>query len=374
MKRAFLILLTALLIVSLCACNQTTIDPTTETPPQTAATIGSEFVATQKPMAAVSLPFENDLRSADDGTVIFQYTHQNMRLILPDPEVADMVILDFLNRIDAHYSEAEAIYDTASAAYNGSATWIPYLYSILYEPERIDQTVLSLSGSVRSYAGGAHPSHNCISANYDLTNGQVLTLGSILHHIDALEDLKALSLNELDKIAKEQFLFEDYRELAQQRFAKDESYDEDWYFTDTGLCFYFSPYEIAPYASGVITIEIPYSSLSGILADAYFPPETQSTSGVVNAVSFEEANMSSFTQIAELILDNGGTKKLLYCEDIVEKVYLSAYNDITGEVYKVFASQYLSPGDAIMIEASEISHAGLSLQYTSGDKTVNVVQ
>lgn len=374
MKRTFLISLTLFLIISLSACNQTIPDPTTETQPQTTATTSVEFVATQKPMAAVSLPFENDLRSADDGAVIFQYTHQNMRLILPDPEVADMVILDFLNRIDSHYPEAESLFEAANADYNASATWVPYLYSILYEPERIDQTILSLSGSVRTYAGGAHPNQNHISVNYDLTNGQVLTLGSILHHIDALADLKDLAFNELDKVAQTQYLFEDYRDLAEQRFARDESYDEDWYFTDTGLCFYFSPYEIAPYASGVINIEIPYSSLTGILADAYFPPETVTSSGTVNSVSFEEADMSSYSQIAELILDNEGSKKLLYCDNLVEKVYISAYNEIAGEACRVFASQYLSPGDAIMIEASQRSHAGISLQYNCGDKIVNVVQ
>ena len=52
------------------------------------------------PMITVSVPIYSEDVTAEDGTVIFRTITQNMRLVMQDPDVADRIIVDFLNRID----------------------------------------------------------------------------------------------------------------------------------------------------------------------------------------------------------------------------------------------------------------------------------
>ena len=60
-----------------------------------------ELPVAQAPMISVSVPITTETESAEDGTIIFKYSYQNISLILPDPDVADKIIIDFLNRIDS---------------------------------------------------------------------------------------------------------------------------------------------------------------------------------------------------------------------------------------------------------------------------------
>jgi len=257
--------------------------------------------------------------------------------------------------------------------YTGPENWVPYLYTLTYSPTRIDQGVLSLYGTNIIYSGSAHPSYNCVSVNYDLITGNILTLGSILHHADALATLEGLVLDALDAISKEKQLRNDYTDTIHTRFAREESYDEDWFFSPSGLCFYFPPYEIAPYSSGIIVVEIPYDQLVGVISDAYFPAEHDATLGNILIQPLQEAEISKFTQIGELILtNNGGEKLLLSTDGFIQNPRITVATPTTGETYTAFASQYLTPGDAIMVETTAESLANLTLQYEENGETVSV--
>lgn len=327
---------------------------------------------TQLPMAAVSVPPVVEATKADDGTVLFQYTYQNMSLTLPDPDVADKVIIDFLNRIDSTRTNAQTLNSSAYSDYKTATNWVPYMYRVAYNPTRIDHGVLSLFGSIVSYSGTPHPENLCVSANYDLVSGEVLTLGGILTQDCTVDMLYSLTSEALRGISQEKNLYPDYEDVLKNRLSGDWISDEGFYFSPEGLCFYFSPYEIAPYASGVVSAQIPYEQLVGLLKNEYFPAEQDVYESTLTAELFENADLNSFTQFSEIVLHKGEQKYVIHAdlpvyEVCIEEGALTPGSNEFVPSYTVFASASLTPGDAVMIEAQVSSdEPNLRLQYRSG--------
>ena len=329
--------------------NETTIPPTetiAETTPVEETEPYVEPVITQQDMAAVSLPVVEEAATNDDGKEIFTYHGQSMIMVLPDPDVASKITVDFLTRQDSFRQTAESI--KASAP---TDTAYPYFYQALYAPTRIDMNVLSLAGTASNWTGGAHSNHTCIYANYNMVTGDPLTLGSVLAHANQAKVLGELVVEAIAKMPEELGIWEDYAAMITERFAGDVSSDGDWFFDHKGMSFSFAPYEIAPYASGVITVTIPYEELIGVIDDAYFPVEQDITNGELSATMFSEATADDFTQIAEVIYEEDAPTMLLYTDSIVTNVTIQIDNQ-----YTVFATTALTPGDAIMLQADLQNH------------------
>ena len=378
MKR--ILAITLVLVLLLSGCNHSTDDPsistTTLATTQPTATEESTESPTysQLPMFAVSVPANTQETITQDGSLIFYETSQSMQLVMQDPDVVDSIIIDFLNRVDQVQSSAESIQTQSESSYSVSDSWTPYFSDLTYNPTRIDQSVLSLYGSYVTYNGGIHPEYTCMAANYDMVTGDVLTLGSILYHADALEPLRDLVIEKLDAMAQEKKLFHDFDETVKSRFSREESYDEDWYFSQNGLCFYFAPYEIAPYTSGTIIAEIPYPELIGIIGDGFFPPEYDTSNGNVTIIPFENADLEQFTQIAEVSLANSGDMFLLYTDSSLSNIQLRLGSwDETESVftydYTVFAASTLTPGDAIVVTIPSDQPMNLQLSYKNANGT-----
>lgn len=374
MKKYISFLLLLGLLFALSGCGMNTVVPT-----KPSGTTPSNDLIPRSAMAAVSVPAITETVIADDGTVIFNYIHQSMSLTLQDPDVADKIIVDFLGRFDSTQAAAQSLITDAKAAYSpGAANWYPYMCSMLYNPVRIDPGVLSLHGTIASHSGGAHPEQAGISANYDLLTGDVLTLASIMTPDATSDDFCNLTLDALARVEDELYLYDDYQGTVRQRFSHDLSSDEAWYFTQTGICFYFSPYEVAPYVSGIVTAEIPYNKLTGIILDEYFPAEQPNGIGAVTAVNLQNTDLSRFDQITELILDEGGQMALLYTEGTVNDVRIEAGAwDSAGQTfipsYTAFATASLAAGDAVMVESNiPDTMPNLRLTYRSGDRTITV--
>lgn len=392
MKKRIAFLLAFVLLFSLAGCGskpqtppettpvaatpETTISQT-EPPVETVSPVETESaVMQQKPVTAVTVPMHTQSSYAEDGTEIFRYSYQSISLLVQEPEVADKVIVDFLNRVDPVAAAAEELAASASSNYTASDYWIPYLCRLLYEPTRIDEGVLSLFGTHTIYSGGMHPDHLNVSANYDLITGDVLTLGSIMHKDASLEGFCQLVLQELERKADELYLFEDYPKAVEKRFATDESKDEAFFFTGEGLCFYFSPYEIAPYASGTIIAEIPYEKLVGLLHEAYFPAERVYADGKLTITPFEKADLDSVSQISEAILTSGGQMHLLTSESSLQNIrVILTSSDPQIHEYCFFAASQLNPGDGIMIEATaeELENILITYETSAGLQTLSPV-
>lgn len=355
MKKFIPILL--VLAMLLVGCNkaekaetvETTTPPTetiAETAPVEETEPNVESAIIQQDMAAVSLPVIKEIATNDDGKEIFTYNGQSMSMVLPDPDVAKKIILDFLTRQDSFHQTAESIKASAPAD-----TEYPYFYQALYAPTRIDMNVLSLAGEVVSWTGGAHANHTCVYANYNMVTGDPLTLGSVLSHANQAEVLGMLVVEAIAQMPAELGIWEEYATLITERFAGDVSFDGDWFFDHKGMSFSFAPYEIAPYASGVITVTIPYAELVGVIDDAYFPVEQDVSDGELAATMFSESTADDFTQIAEVIYEEDAPKMLLYTDSVVTDVTIRIDNQ-----YTIFATTALTPGDAIMLQADLQNH------------------
>ncbi len=325
----------------------------------------------------VSMPISRVDASTEDYTTIFEYTYQTMVLTVPDVDVAKRIIVDFQTRMYEYHANAESLYEQARLDYTGASNWVPYNYRVLFSPTRIDQGVLSLCGEKVQYSGTSHSSRIALSASYDMVTGDVLTLGSILYHLDSKDELCNLVLNKLNEIRDSAALYENYEDTVRAAFDGDESINEAFYFTTTGLCFYFAPYEIAPYSSGTVIVSIPYEQLTGIIGDQFFPVERQRSSGYIEAHLFSEDDYAQYEQFAEITTDAGGEKILLYTAGVVNNISIRSgtWNEegtsfITESI--IFMANVLNPTDAIVLETYiPDADPNLLLTYESGGTTYN---
>lgn len=393
MKKTFCLILAACVAYSLAACMgapSTTRQPAATTtlpqeevtlstlPPSTSETGTQESASAvyEAPMAAVSLPLLLQSQKDDQGKVIANYIHQDVSIVLPDADVAQAVTLDLLNKIDSTASEAEAVFSAAEKDYNAQLDWYPYSYTVTYDPMRLDENILSLFGAETSFDGSPRSVHNAISATYDLTTGEALTLRTIFHEETFADALCDIIIQSLAPQASE--LFADYESIVRSAFSTNVLID-NWYFSDSGLCFYFSPYEIAPYTAGTIVSEIPYDKLSGLLKDAYFPGEHLSYSGALLVAPLGESGIpDTLTQFAEISVNTGGEKLLITTDGSISNIrlhYTSDLNESTIEKSVILAMAGMGPTDAILLELdpeTAAEHISISFESYGATQTLSL--
>lgn len=331
----------------------------------------SPITVTQQPMTAVYLPIQIEDTLAEDGTVIFRQGQQSMVLTVQDPDVADRIILDFLSRTD-NPSVTNELIEAARNIHAGSGSFLPLCHQTLYAPQRIDQNVMSLYGFDLTYQGAVHPGTVCKSVTYDLVSGNTLSFTDILTDKVDMEMFCELVISNLESQSSK--LFPDYKELVRELFKKSVDDFTDWYLSTEGLCFYFSPYEIASYSSGNIIVTVPYSDLSGKLNDAYFPPEQDVARGTLIRSEFDETALSQFTQIAEVPLGADGRKMILHTDYNIHDIRIaqttsSIVNADYNETRTIFAAATLTPGDAIIITVPQ--GCNVTVTYSANGQTFN---
>lgn len=373
MKKLFCIFLAICLTISLSACRKNKKNPTVDNHTngsQLQNQTGGSQAEKDTSLVAVSLPTQTQNEIHDDGTTLFQYTFQHMSLVLHKPQVADKIILDFLNRVDSTTAAAESTKEMAKNAYNGSQNWTPYLYHITYSPTRIDHKVLSLFGNNVVFSGAGHPERTCVSASYDLLTGDVLTLASIMSKDATVQQFCDLTLAGLGEMAEGDYLYDNYKKIVQQRFQQDASQDEAWYFTQTGLCFYFAPYEIAPYSSGVITVEIPFEKLKNLIHADYLPSARTSPTGKITVTPFNNTNLNNLSHIAEIVMEEDGKMYMLQTDGNVQDVRIVLYDKASN--CNVFASYGLNAENGIMVQGTNETLKNMKVSYKTGKETVTI--
>ena len=376
MKKMRLLALCLALAACFTACKQNADTPVSTAPvtEPPITTIGAtEPIADVEPvienMYSVSLPITTETYHSEDNSLLYTYTYQTIYPELPDRDVSDKIIMDFFNRIEQTRTDSNNILAEAESYYTASSVFTPFSYEIQYDIMRIDQGVLSLHGHIVQISETSPTNRRLISANYNMVTGDVLTLGSILYHIDTKSDLVSLVISHLEN-REDIMLYDEFRDTVKARFQIDESIDEDFYFSDTGLCFYFAPYEIAPRAYGTIVVEIPYNKLTGIIDDAFFPAERSYTNGTLTLNAFNDADLESYQKFPEIVADEGGTKLLLTTDSAVQDIRI--YELIwakDGMSYtqkkNIYASTFLYKDNAILLEANfDAYRPNYMLSYT----------
>jgi len=380
MKTAVKYILVLSLLFLLCSCNHAAepevstqpSQPQRITEPTTVPTEPTEpFVPVeQAPMLALSLPIHTE-RIVDSGTVVYEHISQDMNLFMAETDVADRIILDFLARTDT-IQFAQKIGTWAKEDYSAfPEDWVKYLCQSTYGITRFDSAVLSLYGTHIRFADINMSEGYNDAVTYDMTTGLILDLPDVLPAISR-EELTELIIDSLSERQDALQLYPEFPEVVTDRFTGSLSNDKAWYLSNNGLCFYFTAYEIAPGASGVITVEIPYSELAGKMNDAYFPPEQEATAGQINAIVSSDENMAMFTQFAEIKVSTSDRKVLLYTDQSVANLQIelgSKENGAFHSEHTVFATPVLTPGDAVLLECSEGSADKLRISYERNQQT-----
>lgn len=379
-----------LCLVLLCACGsnpdaedttlgtpETSSPETTSAVPETTAAEQTDPQTPQLPLSAVFMPLISETVYAEDGNTVFTDAYQEISLTIPDSDCAEEIIMDLLGRIDELRASNEDLKLWAQEDYQGQEFWVPYSTEVIYSPVRVDEKVLSLYGTSFSFSGGVHPNYACISANYDLVTGKYLKLEDVLIDKVAADSLCQKIIDRLDEIAEEYYLYDDYIRTVDERFGTlfDPTWESTnaWYLSGEGLCVYFSPYDIAPYAAGTIEVAFSYDDLQDIIQPDFVPaPLPEGEPGTVEAVLAQDVDLDSFTQFAEATLDAEGEQVVLYTEGMVTNVTLEYGSwDMDGMYFfpkaTVFAANSLTPGDAIMLQTMfPDTMPNLRLRYTSG--------
>lgn len=122
--------------------------------------------------------------------------------------------------------------------------------------------LLSYVVRVENYTGGAHGSHTLTNQTIDLKTGKPLAEEDIF-----IEDYQ----DELAKILVEEIASQNSKTDAKELenigfFSIDEIYsNKNFYVDEKGLVYTFNEYEIAAYAVGAITVQLPFERISHLL-------------------------------------------------------------------------------------------------------------
>ena len=114
-----------------------------------------------------------------------------------------------------------------------------------------------------TYLGGIHPDHHILTLTFDTFTNTIISL----------TDLWGTDTNKLEQLSilVERALFEKYPELNfafndpiyRNGFAPKEKNFQYWALTDHGFIFFFPEYQVAPYAAGTLSVEIPFAYIMG---------------------------------------------------------------------------------------------------------------
>ena len=107
--------------------------------------------------------------------------------------------------------------------------------------------------------GAAHPGLNSITLNYDLAQGKDLALADLF--LPNSDYLGAISQYCVHELSKQPFFDTAFAEGAK---PTPENY-RNWNITPDGLMITFDEYQVAPYAAGPQTINVPYSELKSLI-------------------------------------------------------------------------------------------------------------
>lgn len=164
-------------------------------------------------------------------------------------EIAESNISAFKQRV-AEWGDMDL--DTGSS--NGLWFW--------YKPIQLDDIVSIKFYMSDYYAGAAHPNHYTASFNYDMQQDREMTIEDIFSvseedYVTVLDPIVRLKLEqELEQMGAEGFLDED-----KALVSKDSTIN----ISSEGLMFTFDPYEVAPYAVGMLEVSVPFEDILGIL-------------------------------------------------------------------------------------------------------------
>ena len=247
-----------ILFLSTVACNSTSSqDPSASISPS----------STTNPSAEISRWGEmlyQKSYTADDNTIILKVSY-----FLPKSNTDDLAGIAINTYYEAEQSKMvdsleEELLTQALDVYQSSngTTFSPYVdeetYTIVFE----DSNYISFLREHYCNTNGPHPNQELYSETFSLDLGKKLELDGFFSV--STDEYESFIIQELLSQAAEKtdMLYENYESIIEDEFDCNQ-----FYLSQNGFVFYFQPYEIAPYAAGVLTFEIPYTTVKDMMEE-----------------------------------------------------------------------------------------------------------
>lgn len=318
--------------------------------------------------AAVRLQQEQRQWSADDGTIAFTHQADNAVVSIPENAGTEAAInAQWTINHDQMTKQAEAMAAQALAEYQAREDFYGYSNYATADIARLDGAVLSLVTYHSTYTGGAHPNNWQTAWNFDVLTGAQLSLSDVLTEQGA-DRLRADMLAWLNQRAQEFGFLTDYQEVAQARLAEnlDGIQNNFWYFSADSLVLFFSPYDISPYAAGVIKVALPYAQLEGIVKPAYLPSALPESDGAAEVFLVDPKAVRVQEDGMELgILVHGMIQNVS-----IAQIQTTGFHVLEGKTQ--YAANYLYNGCMLQIACSLSDDAGIRLTYEANGEQCNV--
>ena len=139
---------------------------------------------------------------------------------------------------------------------------------------RADAKILSYRRDTYEYTGGAHPISGSNGFTFDSQTGEELLLSEVVDDLDGLYETLIEKLEAFSEENGGNVLFEEYADTVKSAVystvieGTDTLAELQWTLGETGMTVYFNPYDVAPYAAGQITIELPYEDHKDLFSEA----------------------------------------------------------------------------------------------------------
>lgn len=140
-----------------------------------------------------------------------------------------------------------------------------------YCVQRADENLVSIVEYNYVYSGGVHPNHGWHGRNYDPKTGAEVSIADFLTDTEGLKEIL------VEKLTTE------YSDVALDTLSQTLSYyapeDFTWTADYQGMTFWFSPYDIAPYAAGTLTAKLWFDEYPELFHEKYtIAPESYAIS------------------------------------------------------------------------------------------------
>ena len=375
-KRMTGILLALILMLALAGCGSAGAGGTGGSGSGTTAPDGaSETTAAAR--ITLHTELEADADTADDGTTLLQFSYRLPVVSIAGNDAAASAINRQLAAEKTLFTEGDGTEGSSSRAQlrdiargdyaDRGAEMQPYTMSRSYLVTRGDAAVLSLVSTDVLDTDGAHGNAARSGLVFNASTGAVLKLADLSADETALRDFCTEYIRKLclsDAYEGGAIFLEGYESSIPEVVA-----DGWWYFSADGLVFLSNPYELAPYAAGILTFTVPYDVLGGVLDEQWFPVPSQDT----GLMTVRAADGATDGAVDRVDTTNGtwGTEYLLSAEGTVEGVTVNAaaYQEdgTMAEEFTWWYGSVLNDGEALALTAMLPDAApNLQLRYTSG--------
>lgn len=280
-------------------------------------------------------------------------------------------LLNDLETGEAHYGQ-----ELLGYARQGREDFPDYFYCYSHYVSRgiarHDQRVISLLSQTMVYSGGAHPTTVQTAHNLDMQALTTLTLEDVILP-EACQSLYTLVLDRVEgKFAAvgEVGLFEDYQSVISEALTYG-NMTPYWYFNDQGLVIFFNQYALAPYAAGIIKVELEYGQLEGILKEDYLP-EAADGQEIVLSVSQER---NSLRNVYDVTLGYGDTVYLSF-DGTARQVQLSEVNLVEQTAVAstmLFSANFLNEETALAVTGNPDPEKSYAVTYHTGNGAQTVL-